>query len=41
MRTKLSAGAWAGPAVFTFAVVTVGVFKEGINLSHIDNKTYR
>jgi predicted DNA-binding protein with PD1-like motif len=27
--------------VFTFAVVTVGVFKDGIDLSRIDDKNYR
>ena len=31
----------AGTTVFTFAVVTVGVFKDGIDLSHIDDKGYR
>ena len=30
-----------GTTVFTFAVVTVGVFKDGIDLSRIDNKSYR
>ena len=31
----------SGTTVFTFAIVTVGVFKEGIDLSKIDDKTYR
>ena len=31
----------ADTKVFTFAVVTVGVFRDGINLSRIDDKTYR
>jgi predicted DNA-binding protein with PD1-like motif len=30
-----------GTSVFTFAVVTVGVFKDGIDLSRVDDKTYR
>jgi uncharacterized protein len=30
-----------GTTVFTFAIVTLGVFKEGIDLSRIDDKTYR
>ena len=30
-----------GTTVFTFAIVTVGVFKEGIDLQRIDDKTYR
>jgi predicted DNA-binding protein with PD1-like motif len=30
-----------GTTVFTFAVVTVGVFKEGIDLRRIDDKTFR
>lgn len=30
-----------GTTVFTFAVVTVGVFKDGIDLSRVDDKTYR
>jgi len=30
-----------GTSVFTFAIVTVGVFKDGIDLSRIDDKTYR
>jgi hypothetical protein len=30
-----------GTTVFTFAVVTVGVFKSGIDLSRVDDKTYR
>jgi predicted DNA-binding protein with PD1-like motif len=31
----------AGTEVFTFAVVTLGVFREGIDLSRVDDKTYR
>ena len=31
----------SGTTVFTFAVVTVGVFKDGIDLSRIDDKSYR
>lgn len=31
----------AGTSVFTFAVVTVGVFKDGIDLTRVDDKTYR
>lgn len=31
----------AGTTVFTFAVVTVGVFADGVDLSKIDDKTYR
>jgi len=27
--------------VFTFAIVTLGVFREGIDLSRVDDKTYR
>ena len=30
-----------GTAVFTFAVVTVGVFKDGMDLSRVDDKNYR
>jgi predicted DNA-binding protein with PD1-like motif len=30
-----------GTSVFTFAIVTLGVFKDGIDLSRIDDKTYR
>jgi len=30
-----------GTTVFTFAIVTVGVFKDGIDLSRVDDKTYR
>ncbi len=30
-----------GTTVFTFAIVTVGVFKEGIDLSRVDDKNYR
>jgi predicted DNA-binding protein with PD1-like motif len=31
----------SGTTVFTFAIVTVGVFRGGIDLSRIDDKTYR
>ncbi|MFB3826761.1 MAG: PPC domain-containing DNA-binding protein [Bryobacteraceae bacterium] len=31
----------AGTTVFTFAVVTVGVFTGGVDLSRVDDKTYR
>jgi predicted DNA-binding protein with PD1-like motif len=30
-----------GTTVFTFAVVTVGVFKDGMDLNHVDDKNYR
>ena len=30
-----------GTNVFTVAIVTLGVFKDGIDLSKIDDKTYR
>ncbi len=30
-----------GTSVFTFAAVTIGVFKDGIDLSHVDDKNYR
>jgi hypothetical protein len=30
-----------GTTVFTFAVVTIGVFKDGIDLNRVDDKTYR
>ncbi|HWA08347.1 MAG TPA: PPC domain-containing DNA-binding protein [Opitutaceae bacterium] len=30
-----------GTVVFTFAVVTIGVFADGIDLTHVDDKTYR
>ena len=30
-----------GTTVFTFAVVTLGVFADGIDLTHLDDKTYR
>ena len=30
-----------GTNVFTFAIVTIGVMNEGINLGRIDDKTYR
>ena len=31
----------AGTEVFTFAIVTLGVFRDGIDLSRVDDKTYR
>ena len=31
----------AGTTVFTFAVVTVGVFKDGLDLKGVDDKNYR
>jgi hypothetical protein len=31
----------AGTTVFTFAVVTLGVFRDGVDLSRMDDKTYR
>jgi predicted DNA-binding protein with PD1-like motif len=31
----------AGTEVFTFAVVTLGVFRDGFDLSRVDDKTYR
>jgi predicted DNA-binding protein with PD1-like motif len=30
-----------GNSVFTFAIVTLGVFADGVDLSRIDDKTYR
>ena len=30
-----------GTTVFTFAVVTLGVLKDGVNLTHLDDKSYR
>ena len=30
-----------GTHVFTFAILTIGVFREGIDLSRVDDKTYR
>ncbi|HXR03897.1 MAG TPA: PPC domain-containing DNA-binding protein [Verrucomicrobiae bacterium] len=30
-----------GTTVFTFAVVTIGVFKDGLNLNRVDDKNYR
>ncbi|HKW28593.1 MAG TPA: PPC domain-containing DNA-binding protein [Verrucomicrobiae bacterium] len=30
-----------GTAVFTFAIVTVGVFKDGMDLNRVDDKNYR
>ena len=31
----------AGTTVFTFAVVTLGVFRDDVDLSRVDDKTYR
>jgi predicted DNA-binding protein with PD1-like motif len=31
----------SGTKVFTFAVVTLGIFKDGIDLSQVDDKNYR
>ena len=31
----------SGTSVFTFAVVTVGMLKDGIDLNRVDDKTYR
>ncbi|MGA9779075.1 MAG: PPC domain-containing DNA-binding protein [Limisphaerales bacterium] len=31
----------AGTTVFTFAIVTVGVFKDGIDFNRVDDKNYR
>ncbi len=30
-----------GTSVFTFAIVTLGVFEDGIDLSRVDDKTFR
>jgi len=30
-----------GTTIFTFAIVTIGIFKDGIDLSRVDDKTYR
>jgi predicted DNA-binding protein with PD1-like motif len=30
-----------GTTVFTFAIVTVGILKDGADLSHLDDKSYR
>jgi predicted DNA-binding protein with PD1-like motif len=30
-----------GTNVFTFAIVTLGVLKDGVDLSRVDDKTYR
>jgi predicted DNA-binding protein with PD1-like motif len=30
-----------GTTVFTFAIVTIGVLKDGADLSHLDDKAYR
>jgi predicted DNA-binding protein with PD1-like motif len=30
-----------GTSVFTFAIVTIGVLNDGVNLSRVDDKTYR
>jgi predicted DNA-binding protein with PD1-like motif len=31
----------AGTTVFTFAIVTLGIFRDGVDLSRVDDKTYR
>jgi predicted DNA-binding protein with PD1-like motif len=31
----------AGTEVFTFAVVTLGVLADGVDLKRVDDKTYR
>ena len=31
----------AGNAVFTFAIVTLGVMEDGVDFSKLDDKTYR
>ena len=31
----------AGTNVFTFAIVTIGVMTDGVDFSHLDDKTYR
>jgi predicted DNA-binding protein with PD1-like motif len=31
----------AGTSVFTFAIVTVGMFKDGLDLNRMDDKNYR
>jgi len=30
-----------GTTVFTFAIVTIGVMKDGVDFTHLDDKTYR
>jgi predicted DNA-binding protein with PD1-like motif len=30
-----------GTTVFTFAIVTIGVFSDDVDLSRVDDKTYR
>jgi hypothetical protein len=30
-----------GTEAFTFAVITIGVMKDGADFSHLDDKTYR
>ncbi|HEY1497524.1 MAG TPA: hypothetical protein VGF49_23360, partial [Candidatus Solibacter sp.] len=30
-----------GTTVFTFAIVTLGILKDGADLSHLDDKSYR
>ncbi len=30
-----------GSEVFTFAIVTIGVMKDGVDFTHLDDKTYR
>lgn len=46
MTLSIGDKAWGGHvepgnSVFTFAIVTVGVFADGVDLSKIDDKTYR
>ena len=31
----------SGSTVFTFAIVTLGVLEDGIDISKVDDKTYR
>jgi hypothetical protein len=30
-----------GTSVFTFAIITLGVLDDGVDLSKVDDKTYR
>ena len=30
-----------GTTVFTFAIITIGILKDGADLSHLDDKSYR
>jgi predicted DNA-binding protein with PD1-like motif len=30
-----------GTNVFTFAIITIGVFKDGVELTHVDDSTFR